>query len=145
MLGSDNKPAEENLTAEFRGSSRVWILEFSKKIQHRANVWKSWNETVGESVGNKSAKLYRPYLKLTLYQIKDIYHRKLGTDGIAELNKGSLNYSEQNKPGEGSYGNVYHGYYEGMSTLVKQFGLPSLRRMFLRDLQTIWHDILRSK
>ena len=73
-----------------------------------------------------------------MFQIKDIYNRKLGTDSIAELNKGSLNYSEeQNKLGEGSYGNVYHGDYEGMSVLVKQFGLPSLRQMFLRDLQTI--------
>ena len=47
--------------------------------------------------------------------------------------------------GEGSYGNVYHSDYEGMSILVKQFCLPSLRQMFLRDLQTIRHDILRSK
>ena len=71
-----------------------------------------------------------------MFQTKDIYHRKLGTDSIAELNKGSLNYSEeQNKLGEGSYGNVYHGDYEGMSVLVKQFGLPSLRQMFLRDLK----------
>ena len=80
-----------------------------------------------------------------MFQIKDIYHRKLGTDGVAELNKGSLNYSEQNKLFEGSYGNVYHGDYEGMSILVKQFCLPWLRQMFLRDLQTIRHDILRIK
>ena len=115
--------------------------EFSNSRKNSAQgkcLYKSWNETVGESVGNKSAKLYRPYLKLTLFQIKDIYHRKLGTDSIAELNKSSLNYSEeQNKLGKGSYGNVYHGDYEGMSVLVKQFGLPSLRQMFLRDLQTI--------
>ena len=99
----------------------------------------------GNLLATKSAKLYRPYLKLTLFQIKDIYHRKLLTDGIAELNKGSLNYSEQNKLGGGSYGNVYHGDYEGMSVVVKQFCFPSLRQMFLRDLQTIRHDILRSK
>ena len=80
-----------------------------------------------------------------MFEIKDIYHRKLGTDGIAELNKGSLIYSEQNKLGEGSYGNVYHGDYEGMFILVEQFCLPTLRQMFLRDLQTIRHDILRSK
>ena len=84
-------------------------------------------------------------VKLMLFQIKDIYHRKLQTDGIAELNKGSLTYSEQNKLGEGSYGDVYHGDYEGISVLVKQFCLLLLRQMFLRDLQTIRHDILRSK
>ena len=72
-----------------------------------------------------------------LFQIKDTYHRKLGTDSIAELNKGSLNYYEQNKLGEGSHGNLYHGDYEGMSILVKQFCLSSLRQMFLWDLQTI--------
>ena len=77
--------------------------------------------------------------------MKDIYHRKLRTDGVAELNKGSLNYSEQNKLGEGSYENVYHGDYEGMSVLVKQFCLPSKRQMFSWDLQTIRHDILCSK
>ena len=80
-----------------------------------------------------------------MFQIKDIYHRKLGTDGVAELYKGSLNYSEQNKLGEGSYENVYHGDYEGMSILVKQFCLPWLRQMFLRDLQTIRHDMFRIK
>ena len=53
-----------------------------------------------------------------LFRIKDIYHKKLQTDGIAELNKGSLNYSEENKLGEGSYRNVYHGDYEGMSVFV---------------------------
>ena len=66
---------------------------------------------VRESVGNKSAKLYRLYLKLRSIQ-SDVVpnHRyiyiyitpkKLQTDHIAELNKGSLNYSEQNKFGEG--------------------------------------------
>ena len=87
------------------------------------------------SVGNKSAKLYRPYLKLRSIQSdvvpnKGYISQKLQTDGIAELNKGSLNYSEQKKLGEGSYGNVYHGDYEGMSVFVKQFCLPSLRQMF---------------
>ena len=47
--------------------------------------------------------------------------KKLQTDGIAELNKGSLNYSEQNKLSEGLYGNVYHGDYEDMSVFVKHF------------------------
>ena len=57
---------------------------------------------VRETVGSKSAKLYRPCLKLTSIQSKVvpnkgyIYHKKLQTDGIAELNKGSLNYSEEN-------------------------------------------------
>ena len=34
------------------------------------------------------------------------------------LNKGLLNYSEENKLGEGSDGNVYHGDYDGMSVAV---------------------------
>ena len=61
---------------------------------------------VRESVGNKSAKFYRPCFKLRSIQSevvpnKGIHHKKLQTDDIAELNKGSLNYSEQNKLGEG--------------------------------------------
>ena len=91
---------------------------------------------VRESVGNKSAKLYRPYIKLRSIQSDVSKYRIYITknykqiDGIAELNKGTLNYSEQNKLGEGSYGNVYHGNFEGMSVFVKQIWSPSLRQMF---------------
>ena len=112
---------------------------------------------VRETVGSKSAKLYRPCLKLTSIQSevvpnKGLYHKKLQTDGMAELNKGSLNYSEENmlyseenKLGEGSYRNVYHGDYEDMSVFVKQFKRNNLHKLFveanvLRDLQTIRHN-----
>ena len=74
-----------------------------------------------------------------------IYHKKLQTEGIAELNKGSLNYSEQNKVSEGLYGNVYHGDYEGTSVFVKQFKRNDLHKIFveanvLQDLQTIRYN-----
>ena len=77
--------------------------------------------------------------------LNDIYHKKLQTDGIAELNKGSLNYSEQNKLSEGLYGNVYHSHYEGMFVFVKQFKRNALHKIFveanvLQDLQTIRHN-----
>ena len=102
---------------------------------------------VRETVGSKSAKLYRPCLKLTSIQSevvpnKGLYHKKLQTDGMAELNKGSLNYSEEimlyseeNKLGEGSYRNVSHGDYEGMSVLLSSLNATicinsSLRQMF---------------
>ena len=71
--------------------------------------------------------------------------KKLQTDGIAELNKGSLNYSEQNKVSEGLYGNVYRGDYEGMSVFVEQFKRNALHKIFVEanvlwDLQTIQHN-----
>ena len=77
--------------------------------------------------------------------LNDIYHKKLQTDGIAELNKGSLNYSEENKVSEGLCGNVYHDNYEGTSGFVKQFKRNDLHKIFveanvLRDLQTIRHN-----
>ena len=54
-------------------------------------------------------------------------------------------YSEENKLGEVSYRNVYHGDYEGMSVFVKQFKCNNLHKLFveanvLRDLQTIRHN-----
>ena len=103
MLGSDNKPAEKTSQRNFEDKAKS---EFSKKTEYGTNVCKSWNVTC-------HSELYRRYLKLRSIQSDG--------DGIAELNKGSLNYSEQNKLGEGSYGNVYHGNYEGMSAFVKQF------------------------
>ena len=104
---------------------------------------------VRESVGNKSAKLYRPCLKLTSIQSvvpnKGYTSQKITNRWLAELNKGSLNYSEKNKLGEDSYGNVYHGDYEGMFVFVKQFKRNNLHKLFveanvLRDLQTIRHN-----
>ena len=60
------------------------------------------------------------------------------TDGIAELNNGS----EENKLGEGSYGNVYHGDNDGMSVAVNQFKRINLHELIVEanvseDLQTI--------
>ena len=72
-----------------------------------------------------------------MFRIKDIYHKNLQTDGIAGLDKSSLNYSEQNKLGEGSYGNVYHGDYEGMSVFVEAVLFAFVEANVLRDLQTI--------
>ena len=63
--------------------------------------------------------------------LNNIYHKKLQTDGIAVLNKGSLNYSEQNKLSEGSYRNVYLSNYEGMSVFVKQFKRIDLHKIFI--------------
>ena len=66
--------------------------------------------------------------------LNDIYHKKIQTDGIAELNKGSLNYPEQNKLSEGLYGNVYHGDYEGTSVFVKHFKRNDLYKSWLRQM-----------
>ena len=69
-----------------------------------------------------------------------IYHKKLQTDGIAEPNKGSLNYSEQNKLSEGLYENVYHGDYEGMSVFVNATICikSSLRQMYT----ALWYVLI---
>ena len=116
---------------------------------------------VRETVGSKSAKLYRPCLKLTSIQSEVVPNKGYISQKITNRLhcKGSLDYSEENmlyseenmlyseenKLGEGSYRNVYHGDYEGMSVFVKQFKRnncinSSLRQMFLRDLQTIRHN-----
>ena len=61
---------------------------------------------------------------------KGVHHERLQTDGIAELNKGLMNYSEQNKCGEGSYGNVYYDY-DGMFVAVKQFKCNNLHKLIV--------------
>ena len=76
-----------------------------------------------------------------MFRIKE-YTAKLLTDGITKLDKGSLNYSEENKLGESLYGNVYHGDYDGMSVAVKQFKRNNLHELIVEanvswDLQTI--------
>ena len=62
---------------------------------------------------------------------KGVHHKRLQTDGIAELNKGLMKYSEQIKRGEGSYGNMYYGDYDGMSVAVKQFKRNSLHELIV--------------
>ena len=123
MSGRDNKPAEENRNGCYSGISRIKqslnsrILEESSARDKCLKVV-SGMRLVKESVGNKSAKFYRPCLKLGSIQSEVVLnkgiHCKNYKDGIAELNKGSLNYSEENKLGEGSYGNVHHGDFDGV-------------------------------
>ena len=151
MLRSDNKASRRKLhskVSQIKQSLNSRILKENSQQDKCLKVVEydlSGNLLVTNLLNCIDLALNWHLFSQKLFWIKDIYHKKLQTDGIAELNKGSLNYSEKNKLGECSYGNVYHGDYEGMSVFVKQFKCNNLHKLFieanvLRDLQTIRHN-----
>ena len=95
MLGRDNKPAEEYGNGRYSGISRIKqslnsrILEENSAKDKCLNVV-SGTRLVKESVGNKSAKFYRPCYKLGSIQSEVVPNKGIHRKNYKQMTLQSL-------------------------------------------------------